>query len=400
MNQTTTSVLPRLPALLLHSIMPLFVGMALAAVQGAQPEFQLQEHAKLQGYQKVYLAPIKKDVGKVYPGLLARLQKCGFEVVELKLEKLPFASQGSGFVLSPEGDVLTCAHVVGEEPKATLWIGGTRYLARILAVDTNLDAEVMRVEGEHPPFRPLRFAPEPACRLGQEAYDMGFPLADLLGTSARINKGLISATVGLHGDTNHVQISAEVQPGNSGGPVLNPQAEVVGMVAATINPLRVLAQTGGDLPQNINFAIKTGPLLQFLTKAGVTLTESNSAPAGNFEEAGKSLALIRGGIVDEARLREKPLVCTCGYVESRGEFLALRLVFLTSKTLTWPCAQIRQSSRDVLWIPIWIGCSRKFVRYLCPTSPILSIRKSTNKCSGGAESWQGGGFRTSDFGGP
>lgn len=295
---------------------------------GAQPDYRVQGEAKLESYDKVYLGQIRKDVGKVYPRLLARLQKCGFDVVELKPENLPFTSQGSGFLIDADGDVLTCAHVVGKEAKATLWIDGTRYLGRVTAIDTNLDVAVVRMEGTHPPFRPLPFASDPACRLGQEVYGMGFPLANLLGTSAHISKGLVSAESGMEGETNHVQISAEVQPGNSGGPLLNPQAQVVGMIAATINPLRVLAETGGSLPQNVNFAIKGPLLLQFLTKAGLTLPGTNSTPQATFDQATKSLALIRGGIVDEQRLRLKPLVCICSYVEGRAhQFLALRIVF-------------------------------------------------------------------------
>src|SRR5215467_3087620 len=69
------------------------------AAPAAQPEYQVQGEAKLQSYDKVYLAQIKKDVGKVYPMLLSRLKKCGLEVIELKPENLPFTSQGSGFLI-------------------------------------------------------------------------------------------------------------------------------------------------------------------------------------------------------------------------------------------------------------------------------------------------------------
>lgn len=161
---------------------------------------------------------------------------------------------------------------------------------------------------------------------------MGFPLANLLGTGAHISKGLVSAESGMQGETNHVEISAEVQPGNSGGPLLNAQGQVVGMISATINPMRVLVETGGSLPQNVNFAIKGPLLLRFLAKAGATLPATNSATKANFEETSKSLVLIRGGIVDEQRLREKPLVCTCTYFEGlRHQFLGLRILFVDVK---------------------------------------------------------------------
>ena len=69
-------------------------------------------------------------------------------------------------------------------------------------------------------------------------------------------------------DTRYLQISAAVQPGNSGGPLLDTSGEVVGMVAAKLNALEV-ARATGDIPQNINFAIKTGSIRDFLDNSVV-----------------------------------------------------------------------------------------------------------------------------------
>src|SRR5256885_1274901 len=83
----------------------------------------------------------------------------------------------------------------------------------------------------------------------------------------RINKGLVSSAFGIADDTNHVQFSAAVQPGNSGGPLLNERVEVIGVVEATLSASSLLLQ--GSLPQNVNFAIKNGPVREFLGAAGI-----------------------------------------------------------------------------------------------------------------------------------
>lgn len=295
----------------------------------------VKSQSNLEAYTKLYLAPIRRDVAKVYPRVIARLQKAGFDVVELKPENLPFASQGSGFVISPEGYVLTCAHVVGDQTNATLWIDGARYLASVIDTDTNIDMAVVQVQGSHPAFRSLAFAREMQYRMGQDAFTLGFPLADILGSKPRLNKGLISSTVGLHDDPKELQISAEVQPGNSGGPLLDAHAQVIGMVAATLNPMKTLLATGGQLPQNVNFAIKNAPIREMLAHWKVPLPDETNAPqAESFEEASKAVALIRGGNVDEKRLRENPLVCTCYYkVTANNHFAGLRLTFFDVKKL-------------------------------------------------------------------
>jgi S1-C subfamily serine protease len=72
----------------------------------------------------------------------------------------------------------------------------------------------------------------------------------------------------LLNDTRHLQISAEVQTGNSGGPLLDTSGNVGGVVSSKLNALKVVKATG-DLPQNINFAIKTGALRDLLDNGTV-----------------------------------------------------------------------------------------------------------------------------------
>ena len=79
--------------------------------------------------------------------------------------------------------------------------------------------------------------------------------------------GINSSLAGLHNDTRFLQISAPVQPGKSGGPLHEASGNVVGVVSAKLDALRMVKATG-DIPQNINFAIKTGALRDFLDNSG------------------------------------------------------------------------------------------------------------------------------------
>src|SRR5262249_10175482 len=232
------------------------------------------------------------DMRDVTPRVFGRLRQAGFDAT-LVSSNAPLLGQGSGFVVSPEGHILTCAHVVGSLNSATAWINGRRYPCNVIARDTNIDLAILHVENDHLPFRPMPFAADTHYALGQDVFTMGFPLAEVLGSEPRLNKGLLSATVGIDDDPKFVQVSAAIQPGNSGGPLLNARGETIGVVSATLNPLAVAAQTG-DLPQNVNFAIKADTVRQFLEKNHIPLPATGTDDQG-FEGVKKSLALVRAG---------------------------------------------------------------------------------------------------------
>ena len=77
--------------------------------------------------------------------------------------------------------------------------------------------------------------------------------------------GYVSATAGLADDTSKLQISAPIQPGNSGGPLLDQSGNIVGVVVQKLDAIK-MAKINGDIPQNINFAVK-GEIAQVFMKA-------------------------------------------------------------------------------------------------------------------------------------
>jgi S1-C subfamily serine protease len=90
-----------------------------------------------------------------------------------------------------------------------------------------------------------------------------------------LNAAVLLITRTAAQDTRYLQISAAVQPGNSGGPLLDSGGEVVGMVAAKLNALK-FARATGNIPENINFAIKTGMLRDFLDNSVVPYQTADS----------------------------------------------------------------------------------------------------------------------------
>jgi serine protease Do len=296
------------------------------------PQFAMAQDAHLEKYRKVYLVPSRGDPRSVTPRMLGRLRETGFDAI-LVSSNTPGLSQGSGFVITPQGHVLTCAHVIAQLTNATVWINGRRYPCNLLACDTNADLALLQVDADHLPFRPMQFAAETNYAMGQDVYTMGFPLVAVLGSEPRLDKGLISATVGVDDNPKFLQVSAAVQPGNSGGPLLNPRGEAIGVISATLNPLRIAMETGG-LPQNVNFAIKANIIRAFLETNHITLPQSGPGDEG-FEAAKQSLALVRAGIVTEDELKQPALVCAFRYnsgFDYRWRFRQLEIDFFDLKT--------------------------------------------------------------------
>jgi hypothetical protein len=177
-------------------------------------------------------------------------------------------ASGTGFAVAP-GRVLTNHHVIEGCAEMRLRTpGGAEVPASVAASDAGRDLALLTVRGaEIGP--PLRFrAGGPPIRRGEGVVTYGFPLAGLLSSGPTLTTGDISALSGLRDNPLHFQMSAPVQPGNSGGPLLDLNGLVVGVVTSKLNAQRV-AQSTGDIPQNVNFAVKGTEAIEFLRRQGV-----------------------------------------------------------------------------------------------------------------------------------
>jgi S1-C subfamily serine protease len=177
------------------------------------------------------------------------------------------SSSGTGFIVA-EGRALTNSHVVEQCSRIVARNSAGRELpAQVTARDTALDLAVLTLARDAGPA--LSFRDPPVVRRGDEVVTYGFPLSGILSSGPTLTRGDISALAGLRDDQNQLQISAPVQRGNSGGPLLDRSGNVVGVVVSKLNAQRVAERTG-DIPQNVNFAIKGERAIAFLRRNGVT----------------------------------------------------------------------------------------------------------------------------------
>ena len=184
------------------------------------------------------------------------------------------ASSGTGFLVSHTGQIVTNQHVVDHCDELVAKGYGKASVIRSDAVN---DLAVITLD-EAPEVSPVSIQRTPPA-LGEEIAVLGFPIADLLGHSLSITRGNIASLSGLGGDSRHLLITAPIQPGSSGGPVIDAGGSVVGVVVAKVSDTEMLARHG-FVPQNVNFAIKSAVLLSFLEAAGITPDLNDSKPAG------------------------------------------------------------------------------------------------------------------------
>ena len=173
-------------------------------------------------------------------------------------------STGSGFQVSARGHILTNAHVVrGCTEIRVPPAGVVRMMAREDSTDLALLRTLEKVDRAIARFRQGR-----GIRPGASVLVTGYPLRGLLASDANVSTGTVSALAGPGDDRRLIQITAPVQPGNSGGPVLDAAGNVVGVVVSKLDAIRV-ARATGDIPQNVNFAISAGASRAFLDAEGV-----------------------------------------------------------------------------------------------------------------------------------
>ncbi len=209
----------------------------------------------------------------------------------------PTAFSGTGFCIHADGYVLTNHHVI--EGAHEILGRSPRHRCRLEPVftDPTNDLALLRADTSLPGI--ARFRDGPQARLGETVIVVGYPLGGLLGSGPQVTTGNISSLIGPGDDTRSLQFTAPTQSGNSGGPLLDNDGAVVGVVSSKLNAVRVHEMTG-DVPQNVNFAIKSALVRSFLEAVGVDYC---SRPSGNPRTA--------TAIAAEARDFVLKIECTC-----------------------------------------------------------------------------------------
>lgn len=176
-------------------------------------------------------------------------------------------STGTGFLITASGHVLTNAHVVDGCTSADVGAAGP---GAIVAIDERNDLAMVKLLTPPSGIEPVTFARDSAP-LAATVAALGYPLQGYLATSLNFTVGNVSSLAGMGGDTSRLQITAAVQPGNSGGPLVNDRGHVVGVVVAKLDALKMAIATG-DIPQSVSFAIRSEAARAFLAAHGVAIS--------------------------------------------------------------------------------------------------------------------------------
>ena len=166
----------------------------------------------------------------------------------------------TGFFITEDGYLISNYHVVKGAAKVRLLTGAGLIDAAVVKVDAANDLALLKAVGR---FAPLPIAASRTVKLGGTVATVGFPDIGLQGFAPKLAKGEIASLAGAADDPRYFQISLPVQPGNSGGALVDARGNVVGIVAAKLSAKAALDATG-QLPENVNYAVKSSLLLSFL----------------------------------------------------------------------------------------------------------------------------------------
>jgi S1-C subfamily serine protease len=161
---------------------------------------------------------------------------------------VPQQGQGSGFILDKQGLILTNNHVIDNAQRVEVTLSDKhKYKATVLTVDKNHDLALLKIDA--PNLVPATLSDSRNLAVGQRVYAIGNPF----GLSGTMTRGIISAIRSIRGPQGNpiedaIQTDASVNPGNSGGPLLNSRGEVIGITT-------MIASNGADQSSGIGFAI-------------------------------------------------------------------------------------------------------------------------------------------------
>ena len=179
---------------------------------------------------------------------------------------IEFKQQGSAtaFVVSADGFLVTCAHVVDNAKTIEVQLGAQKYPATVVSTDAARDVAVIRINANN--LTPVPLTDSNSVQLGQAVRALGYPLSDLLGQNLKVTAGSVSG-LNQEGNSRVFQIDAAINPGNSGGPIVNEMGEVIGVASAKLS---------GPSVSTVGFARPINDVKTLLQQAGAKIVPGTS----------------------------------------------------------------------------------------------------------------------------
>jgi S1-C subfamily serine protease len=191
-------------------------------------------------------------------------------------------SSGTGIIIATDR-LVTAEHVIRSCGSVEVVSNGKRLAAQTIASDQKNDLALLSVSnlGQTATVNLRRSALN-----GETVLASGYPLSGLLSSDIIVTTGIVNSQAGLLNDLSKIQISAQVSAGNSGGGLLDKSGNLVGIVVSKLDALRVAMLTG-DVPQNVNFAVKPEVVAQFLETHKISIPRADATNRLETEELAK-----------------------------------------------------------------------------------------------------------------
>ena len=252
---------------------------ALGYSPGDEGEYDFRTQTAIKAYQSD--TDMKPIDGEISEALLIKLQSSFSKKQNtLDLKNYSVVGTGSGYLVDKNGHVVTNEHVVNGCSVITT---GKNNTAELLRADATNDIAIIKTSDTEK-YKAMSFAgKDPA--LGQRIFVSGFPLNQIL-ENLNFTSGTVSSEVGLMQNINQFQFTAPIQPGNSGGPILNEYGGVLGMSVATVSNKK-FEEMLDTLVQNINFGIRQSSVQSLLDQEGINYETGNPNWLRNEESVAK-----------------------------------------------------------------------------------------------------------------
>ena len=194
-------------------------------------------------------------------------------------EQPPIANKqkysGTGFMFGSKDYVITNWHVIrGAKNIKVKFLNGEKINSEVILKDSQNDIAFLKLE--RPPQLPqsdLKVGDSSKVRMGDRVFTIGYPAHWVMGQNPKYTEGVVNALSGIKDDPTVFQISVQIQPGNSGGPLFNESGKVIGITQSTLDP-QLANESIGALPQNVNYAVKSSYISALLPMLPQTLIAS------------------------------------------------------------------------------------------------------------------------------
>lgn len=228
-----------------------------------------QEEKRIEDEKKTKEAEEKRKAKEEEEKRIAETKKKEEEEKKAQEEELYVIGSGTGFFVNKEGYIVTNEHVAGICQSLASYINGETHLFRIIAMDQRNDLALLRGEYRNKTYLNINVM---GAEFGEDIMAFGFPLAENLSSSVKLTRGIVSSLSGPENDISLIQIDAAIQPGNSGGPVLNYNGQVVGVASSGLNKIQMLLDEESPyIPENVNFAVSANTLTSFLRSNSINI---------------------------------------------------------------------------------------------------------------------------------